>query len=322
MAAANAGQIDYTQPGPIDQSVLTLQANHRSEAIWNGQDPGSLKCRVRTEEFSDREPMVDDRVIDIIKALGLEGLLRTPGREIDHGLITALVERWRQETHTFHMPHGEVTITLQDVEVLLRLPVDGEVITGSTQKEWENVCEKFLGFRPVNNQRKELHGQRILIQRLLEAVANPLPPNATEDQLHKYARCYILALLGDTIFMDKSGDRVHLMWVQQLEDLRNPRRYSWGSACLAWLYRELCRASDKKANQISGCLLLVQYWAWARFPYLCPTVEHGPPADAYGPPVRGGCGSQTRKTGPPTFPGQVPRANSFNVAKPGGVAAL
>ncbi|XP_075674774.1 serine/threonine-protein phosphatase 7 long form homolog [Castanea sativa] len=185
------------------------------------------------------------------------------------------------------MPHGEVTITLQDVEVLHGLPIDGEVITGSTQKEWENVCDKFLGFRPVNNQRKELHGQMILIQRLLEAVANPLPPNATEDQLHKYARCYILVLLGDTIFMDKSGDRVHLMWVQQLEDLRNPRRYSWGSACLAWLYRELCRASDKKANQIGGCLLLVQYWAWARFPYLCPTVEHGPPVGAYGPPVRG-----------------------------------
>ncbi|KAL0007484.1 hypothetical protein SO802_008986 [Lithocarpus litseifolius] len=87
--------------------------------------------------------------------------------------------------------------------------------------------------------------------------------------------------------MDKSGDRVHLMWVQQLEDLRNPRRYSWGSACLAWLYRELCRASDKKASQIGGCLLLVQYWAWARFPYLCPAVERGPPVGAYGPPVRG-----------------------------------
>ena len=36
--------------------------------------------------------MVDDRVVDIIKALGLEGLLKTPSKEIDHGLITALVE--------------------------------------------------------------------------------------------------------------------------------------------------------------------------------------------------------------------------------------
>ena len=190
------------------------------------QDPGSLKCRARSEEFSNREPMVDDRVIDIIKALGLEGLLRTPGREIDHGLITALVERWRPETHTFHMPHGEVTITLQDVEVLLGLPVDGDAVTGSTQKEWENVCDEYLGFRPTNEDHLKCSGQRILIKRLLGQVADPLPPNAEDDVVHRYTRCYILALLGDTIFMDKSGDRVHLMWVQQLEDLRNPRRYS------------------------------------------------------------------------------------------------
>ena len=56
------------------------------------QDLGGLTCRGRTEEFSNREPMVDDRVVDIIKALGLEGLLRQPGRELDHGLITALVK--------------------------------------------------------------------------------------------------------------------------------------------------------------------------------------------------------------------------------------
>ncbi|KAL0010547.1 hypothetical protein SO802_005655 [Lithocarpus litseifolius] len=87
--------------------------------------------------------MVDDRVIDIIKALGLEGLLRIPGREIDHGLITALVERWRSETHAFHMPHG------------------------STQKDWENVCRDTLGFRPINDERKQLNGQRILIKQLL-----------------------------------------------------------------------------------------------------------------------------------------------------------
>uniref|UniRef100_A0A7N2RFD4 Aminotransferase-like plant mobile domain-containing protein n=1 Tax=Quercus lobata TaxID=97700 RepID=A0A7N2RFD4_QUELO len=287
MAAANAGRIDYTQPGPIDDSVLTQQATHRSEAIWNGRDPGSITCRSRSSEFSKQPPMVDDRVRNIITTVGLEGLLWVPGREIDNGLITALVERWRPETHTFHMPHGEVTITLQDVEVLLGLPVDGDAISGSTQKTWVNVCRDFLGFQLVTqNNHKQLDGQRILINRLLEEVANPLPPDAEEDQLHKYARCYILPLLGDTIFMDKSGDRVHLMWVQQLENLHNPRRYSWGSACLAWLYRELCRASED-TSQIGGCLLLLQYWAWARFPYLCPTVERGPPVGAYGPSVRG-----------------------------------
>ena len=37
MAATNAGRIDHTHPGPIDDSVLTLQPIHRSEVIWKGQ---------------------------------------------------------------------------------------------------------------------------------------------------------------------------------------------------------------------------------------------------------------------------------------------
>ena len=51
MAAANAGRIDHTQPGPIDMSVLTLQPTHRSEAIWNGQVQHSTKylCQMYTK---------------------------------------------------------------------------------------------------------------------------------------------------------------------------------------------------------------------------------------------------------------------------------
>ena len=98
------------------------------------QDPGSITCCSCSSEFSKQPPMVDDRVKNIINTIGLEGLLWVPGREIDNGLIMALVERWRLETHTFHMPRGKVTITLQDVEVLLGLPVNGDAITGNTQK--------------------------------------------------------------------------------------------------------------------------------------------------------------------------------------------
>ena len=122
-----------------------------------------------------------------------------------------------------------------------------------------------------------------LIKKLLDKIDQGLPDDAAEVDVHRYARCYILALLADTIFADKSGDRVHTMWLQMLRDLRNPPQYSWGSACLAWLYRELCRATDRGASQIGGALLLVQYWAWVRFPFLCPRMDL-PPDGAYDPP--------------------------------------
>uniref|UniRef100_A0A7N2LAT8 BSD domain-containing protein n=1 Tax=Quercus lobata TaxID=97700 RepID=A0A7N2LAT8_QUELO len=255
-------ELEVLDPGPRQRSLLTRQPYHRLEAIWNGEDSGPLTCRGHTKEMANVQ-MQDNRVIDIIKLLRLEGLFRAPSREIDNCLISALVERWRPETHTFHLPHGEMTITLQDVEVIFGLPIDGDVLVGPTavvdDGAWRRLCTELLGFSPPNDN-KTLVGQRILISRLVEAVAAPLPHDATEMQIHRYAQCYILALIGDKLFMDKSGDRVHLMFLDFMRNLRDPPQYSWGSGCLAWLYRELCRASKKGASQIGGAC------TWVRVP--------------------------------------------------------
>lgn len=38
-------------------------------------------------------------------------------------VVSAFVERWYLETNTFHMPFGDMTITLDDVSCLLRILV-------------------------------------------------------------------------------------------------------------------------------------------------------------------------------------------------------
>ncbi|CAI0393750.1 unnamed protein product [Linum tenue] len=55
----------------------------------------------------------------------------------DASLITALVERLQPKTSTFHLPFGEVTITLEDVVTLTGLAIDGvAVIVDIPDEEW------------------------------------------------------------------------------------------------------------------------------------------------------------------------------------------
>ncbi|KAH1038494.1 hypothetical protein J1N35_040237 [Gossypium stocksii] len=50
------------------------------------------------------------------------------GTKLGLALINALVETWKLETHTFHLPCDECTITLEDVALQLELPIDGPVV--------------------------------------------------------------------------------------------------------------------------------------------------------------------------------------------------
>ena len=55
----------------------------------------------------------------------LEGGVHTSVPRVETSLLSALVDRWRLETHTFHMPFGEITVTLKDVAMITGLPIRG-----------------------------------------------------------------------------------------------------------------------------------------------------------------------------------------------------
>ena len=62
----------------------------------------------------------------------LGGLLHASYESLDRGLLCAFVERWHAETNSFHLPVGEMTITLDDVSNLLHLPIVGHFYTQET----------------------------------------------------------------------------------------------------------------------------------------------------------------------------------------------
>lgn len=59
---------------------------------------------------------MDHHMIPLLHATGFYGVSRVSSLQLDWSLLsTMLMERWRPETHTFHLPMGECTVTLQDV---------------------------------------------------------------------------------------------------------------------------------------------------------------------------------------------------------------
>ncbi|KAG8499661.1 hypothetical protein CXB51_006073 [Gossypium anomalum] len=174
----------------------------------------------------------DARLMPYLELAGFESAALIRTFDLRYNLISALVERWRPETHTFHLPCGECTVTLEDVALQLGLPIDGSPVTGvSVIAELAALCYSLLG------------------------------ASLGDDESN---------FSGGVLMPDANNNRVHLMYLPLLTDLHNVRSYSWGSAVLAMLYRELCRPAD-----IGGCVILLQSWALYRMSFLA-SVSHQP----------------------------------------------
>ncbi|CAI0463005.1 unnamed protein product [Linum tenue] len=52
-------------------------------------------------------------------------------------------------------------------------------------------------------------------------------------------QCYLFVLLGSTLFVDKSRDRLRPAINLFLKDHRRLTDYAWGDGALAYLYRQL-----------------------------------------------------------------------------------
>ncbi|CAN1184257.1 Protein MAIN-LIKE 2 [Linum perenne] len=81
-------------------------------------------CR-NSKKIVDNDP----RFESILSDIGLDSLRDALKLTPDPELITALVERWRLETNTFHLYGGEATITLEDVHFITGLSADGLPVT-------------------------------------------------------------------------------------------------------------------------------------------------------------------------------------------------
>lgn len=145
--------------GPVDPSLLHLQGTHRSTEIWRLGGGDSQKLRRRKP---NQFPISDRRMFPLLQSTGFYGVARVASLQLDWSLLSALLERWRPETHTFHLPMGEVTITLQDVAIFLGLPVDGCAVmcdvSPGAEMSWLGFVGSIFGTMPTA---RDFNGSRV-----------------------------------------------------------------------------------------------------------------------------------------------------------------
>ncbi|CAL1379050.1 unnamed protein product [Linum trigynum] len=136
--------------------------------------------------------------------------------DIDNDLLTAMAERWRPELHTFHFPEGEMKITLKDVAILTGLPITGDAIIDNSRKPedgWGPLIQERLGFNmptttPVDGVgHPPLNAGQVSIPWLVDHIQMEvnIGLDTPEDQVERYARVYLIGLVGGFLFPDKSN---------------------------------------------------------------------------------------------------------------------
>ncbi|KAM3219027.1 hypothetical protein P3L10_023558 [Capsicum annuum] len=216
--------------------LLKLQAKHRSQKVWDIERRDiCLNTRRAYSEFwlHIKERPLHYLILQYLSFCGFKGIVEVENISYDVELISALVKRWRPETHTFYLRIGEATITLQDIEIIFGMVVDGSPIIledsidlGIAARRqmmrdltgWEPPLDCFCGIRII------------LVSKLAAYVKDldDINDDTPEIEVQRRVRLYLLWLCGGTLFSDKFNSKISLDYLIEMQDLKAMSTKAWG----------------------------------------------------------------------------------------------
>jgi hypothetical protein len=211
---------------------------------------------------------------DEVNMSGLTPLLTSGYENISHGFVCAMTERWHAETSSFHLPVGEMTITLDDVACLLGIPITGRLLPDRelTREEGLEMMQTDLLFTEEDAAKELIKqgGSHIsfgVLKRRYEELLNRcnqlLEVDTVEEENERAVvrlacvKAFLLLLLGWTIFSAKNSKNINLLWLLALQDMDELDSWSWGGMGLAFLYEQLSLTSDSSVASIGGYMTLL-----------------------------------------------------------------
>ena len=156
------------------------------------------------------------------------------GRHDLNGLY-ALMERWMDSTHTFHLPVGELTLDLVASAVITGVACAGEPVPFNRclvpmTLNRAAYIEQMLGIVPTIKATHTVKFDSIITHYSTIAIEVTFP-----REIDQVVRAFIFYLLGPTLFCDAASS-VDLVLLTAFRDVDLISTYDWGSAALAYLY--------------------------------------------------------------------------------------
>ncbi|XP_057418539.1 protein MAIN-LIKE 1-like [Lotus japonicus] len=218
--------------GPFDLSLLPKFGQHKTHDVRKSYVRSDFKCRDPLKIHYHGKHFFpvrfySDNVKALVAAAGLLHLLYScNGGSVDLSIVTAFVERWMPKTSLFHMPWGEMTITLDDVSALLHIPVEGSFFSlgRPTKEEVAPVVVDLLGvtIQEVEDEFRRCRGPSLHYAWLLALVKDCVK----EAKWTEAARAYLLRLVGMTLFCDKSNMSVSVAYLELFRDISLAGQYA------------------------------------------------------------------------------------------------
>jgi hypothetical protein len=115
---------------------------------------------------------------------------------LDSSLQSALVDRWRPETHIFYLRCGELTSTLKDVSLITGLPIsDKPLVPIAFSSNWSDDIRVCLDTEVPNSGARGGRKPRGVPMSWLTELYHQIPDNATKETLRRHLFVYLFFFL-------------------------------------------------------------------------------------------------------------------------------
>ncbi|RYR48562.1 hypothetical protein Ahy_A07g034597 isoform A [Arachis hypogaea] len=88
--------------------------------------------------------MYNEIIAVVLASTEFHHILRLGEVKGHSALLSALVERWRPETHTFHLSVGEMSVTLEDITHILGLTINRDPVIGRMESSLSFLVETYI----------------------------------------------------------------------------------------------------------------------------------------------------------------------------------